>query len=79
MSAAQPRRQILPNVFLAVEFSACTLAGHVTNLAEDGTLEPRAIEFPYDRPRNPGIAVGIAAIEFVLVVETDGKPVGLGR
>ena len=70
--------KILFNICPAIELAARAGAGHEANLAEDGALEPRAIKLPHDGPGNARVAVRVAAVEFVLVIEADGDPVGQG-
>ena len=52
---------------------------HVPNFAKDRTVEPRAVVHAADGPGDAGIAVGIATIELVAVVQEDRDLHGLGR
>jgi hypothetical protein len=64
---------ILLDILLTVELLSYTSRGHVPNLNKDRSLEPWTVELSDDRPRNAGVAVGIAAVEFILIVQINGN------
>jgi hypothetical protein len=63
--------------FLGIEFLACARARHVAYLAEDRALRAGDSRI-CDGPCNSCVAVGVAAVEFVLVLEAHGDAVGFG-
>src|SRR5208282_1503528 len=42
---------------------------HISHPSKHWTLEPRAIVLAYDRPGNARVAVGVAPVEFITVIE----------
>src|ERR1022692_2482236 len=72
-------QQILLNILFAVELFSCTLAGHISNLPEDGPFKPRAVELSDDGPRNPRVTVGVASIQFVFIVQPHSDLAGQCR
>src|SRR5580698_7865217 len=62
---------ILADIGVCVELFCEGRTAHGTDETEDGSIEPGAVVFADDGPGNAGIAVGIAAVEFVAVVEGD--------
>jgi len=85
-SACDPARNKPPlerwiplNVFLAVELLPRARTGHISNLSEDWPFKPGTVELSYDRPRNSCIAVGVAPIQFVLVIQAHCDLVCLSR
>ena len=73
---------MLADVLARVEFLGGAFAGHRSDEAEDGFIEPGAVVLADDGPCDAGVAVGIAAVELVAVVEIDGPfegSSGVGR
>src|SRR6185312_4203142 len=62
-------RAHLLDIELRVELAAGACAGHVSNFAEYRPLAPGAVELAYNGPRDAGVAVRIAAVEEVFVIE----------
>ena len=77
--AERSQLKVLLDIALAVKFLAGAGARHVADVAEDGTFEPGAIELANDRPCDARVAIRVAAIEEVFVVEADGNLVSLRR
>src|SRR6185436_6877834 len=65
--------QHLLDITSGIEFFLCRTSRHVADLAEDRPVEPGAVVFATDGPRYPGIAIWITTIEFVFVIQGDGK------
>lgn len=55
------------DVFFGIEFLACAVTCHVSDRAENRSLEPRTIVFT-KAPQNAGVAIRVATVETILVV-----------
>jgi hypothetical protein len=59
------------HIALDVELPFGPAVAHVPDLSEDRALEPRAVVHPADRPGDPGVAVRVAPVQFIAVVQVD--------
>jgi hypothetical protein len=61
----------LLDVTLVVKLSAGTGERHILHLSEHRTLESWAVVLAYDCPRNAGITIRIASVQFVPIIQPD--------
>ena len=66
------------DVALRIEFFARAFTGHVADQSEDGSVKPRAVMLADHGPGDAGVAVGVAPVQLVAVVERDGPLVAEG-
>src|SRR5271157_6403702 len=57
------------DVRLGIELLACALVAHEPHGAEDRPLGPWAVVLAANRPGNSGVAVGVAAVHLVAIVQ----------
>src|ERR1700748_621148 len=57
------------DIALGIEFLPCRCTGHITNCAEDRTLEPWTVMHSCDGPCNALIAIRIASVELILIIQ----------
>src|SRR5271157_1914371 len=62
------------DVRLGIELLACALVAHEPHGAEDRPLGPWAVVLAANRPGNSGVAVGVAAVHLVAIVQIDRDP-----
>src|ERR1700733_13935054 len=57
------------DIALGIEFLPCRYTRHIANGAEDRTFEPWTVMYPCDGPCNALIAIRIASVELILIVQ----------